>query len=230
MRSILSVQPQVDADITLSLTRPKRKGLSFSNCRSFSSNALIGILIAGCLGLLTGCSTKYVPFTTDMIYQCHLATNDVENLQYYVSKRILLHRDLGSGNASVGRGKLIVENGKSIDKVEVVKYAPGIVTNVDSRVKNDLRGIYMEVSFEKNSPTFEFVAFPDMAGNLGGYHEFTLAHESDGDVTDVLFDNLKYQPVGGDTLDAVLLINKETYDKIRSKRRVFHGELLPTSQ
>lgn len=169
------------------------------------------------IGLVTGCST-YIPFSTDIIARYNLSTNDLVHLQYYVSKQVLLHRELASGNASIARGRLVIQNGRSIDEVEVVKYAPGVAASASQDDLNNIFFYHMDVRFAANAPTFPFEA------QFGAGHPlFTLVRDGTFLVT---FDHLQYEPEGN-TLQAILLIDRRTLNKLKSERTIYRGLRLP---
>ena len=98
---------------------------------------------------------RYVPFTRDLISTYSLSEDDVKHLQFYVSKEILLHRELSNGEVNIAKGKLIVDNGKTVDEVGVPQYAPGIA---DAAGFDTDEVDFIDVRFEEGAPNIEFIA------------------------------------------------------------------------
>jgi hypothetical protein len=188
-----------------------------SGSKGFALPALLCLVLAG------SCSTapapdygKYVPFTRDLIAGNSLSEDAIKQLQFFVSTDILLRRELTPGDARIARGKLIVDNGKSVDEVEVPKFAPGVADAVEFNT-NDVDHIV--VSFEKGAPGIEFIARVEKPRDSFGlmFHAETHA---------VSFGDLSYRPLN-DSLHAILLVDRESMGNLQSKRRVLKGLLLP---
>lgn len=93
---------------------------------------------------LAGCGPRLVPFTHELRREHNLSRNDLKNLQYYVSHKITLRRELESGGSQVtGSHKLLVVSGKTIEEVVIEEHTPGIAVAVDERS--------IAVSFEPGS-------------------------------------------------------------------------------
>jgi hypothetical protein len=94
--------------------------------------------------LVTGCGPRLVPFTHELRVQQGLKKEDLKNLQYYVSHKITLRRELESGGSQVtGSHKLLVVSGKTIEEVVIEEHTPGIAVAIDDRS--------IAVSFEPGS-------------------------------------------------------------------------------
>jgi hypothetical protein len=102
------------------------------------------------LGLLaTGCGAGLVPFTHELREQNRLTDDEIRNLQFYVSHKITLRRELESGGRQVtGSHKLLLTSGKSIEEVVVEEKTPGIALAV--------KGPVITLSFEPGT-SMDFV-------------------------------------------------------------------------
>jgi hypothetical protein len=208
----------------------------------------IAIAFVALLGLLvTGCGARLVPFTHELRVQNNLSNDDLKNLQYYVSHRITLRRELESGGSQVtGSHKLLVVLGKTIEEVVVEEHTPGVALKVDGRS--------MAVSFEPgtsllfvvgtepgtqsvspdqfasppdpfpgNSPQREPDPFPATGGGeVGG--SFWLATGSGGRVS---FQGKVFAAVE-ESLQAHLLIDAESLEEVVENRKVLPGVRLPS--
>ena len=82
-----------------------------------------------------GCGSTLVPFTQEIRDEHNLADKDLKNLQFYVSHKITLRRELESGGRQVtGSHKLLVVSGKTIEEVVVEEKTPGIAVAVGNGV------------------------------------------------------------------------------------------------
>jgi hypothetical protein len=102
------------------------------------------------LGLLvTGCGAGLIPFTHELREQNRLTDDEIKNLQFYVSHKVTLRRELESGGRQVtGSHTLLLTSGKSIEEVVVEPKTPGIALTV--------KGAMISISFEPGS-SFDFV-------------------------------------------------------------------------
>jgi hypothetical protein len=178
-----------------------------------------------CVVLASACTTatkpsygEYIPFTRDLISTYSLSEDDIKHLQFYASTEILLRRELLKGDANIAKGKLVVDNGKSVDEVLVPQYAPGIA---DAAEFNSDETDYIEVRFDEGAPGIKFVARVDKPRDSFGLMFETGARS-------VPFGDREYQPMH-DSLHAILLVDRDMVSNLQSKRRVLKGLLLPDS-
>ena len=104
-----------------------------------SLSVLIALLVT-----LAGCGRTLVPFTQEIRVQHRLSDADVKNLQFYLSHRVTLRRELDSGSRKItGNHRLLLVSGKTIEEVVVEEGTPGIAVAVDDGS--------VSVSFEQGS-------------------------------------------------------------------------------
>jgi hypothetical protein len=92
-------------------------------------------LAAAFLALLTlfvaGCGPRLVPFTHELRVQNNLTDRDLKNLQFYVSHRVALRREIESGGSQITSShKLLLVLGKTIEEVIVEEHTPGVAVSV----------------------------------------------------------------------------------------------------
>jgi hypothetical protein len=93
---------------------------------------------------VTGCGSSLVPFTHELRAQHNLQKNELSNLQFYLSHKITLRRELESGSRQVTGGhKLLLTSGKTIEEVVVEEKTPGIAIAVGDHT--------ITISFERGS-------------------------------------------------------------------------------
>lgn len=114
-----------------------------ANILSLAAASVISLFAIGCGGSL-------VPFTHETRIENNLTVEEIKNLQFYVSHRITLRRELESGGRQVtGSHKLLVVSGKNIEEVVIEEKTPGIAVAVGDNA--------ISVSFEQGS-SMEFSA------------------------------------------------------------------------
>jgi hypothetical protein len=111
--------------------------MNISSPLAFAAAIAIGLFV-------TGCGAGLVPFTHELREQNRLTDDELKNLQFYVSHKITLRRELESGGRQVtGSHKLLLTSGKSIEEVIVEDRTPGIAVGV--------KGVVVSISFEPGS-------------------------------------------------------------------------------
>ena len=171
--------------------------------------------------LISGCSyyqiqnqpvdaTEKVAFTQQMREQYKLSTEELQNLQYYISSDLTLTREITSGDREVTKGKLITKTGLLTDEVIVPSYTPGIATNVQPDS--------LFVSFEAGS------ALKFSTDSMGVYQ---VSSRGKALSSTVIFDGKSYQALEGAN-SAYLLIDKDAISETINKRRVLTGRKLVT--
>jgi hypothetical protein len=212
-------------------------------------NSLLAALVAAAgLAALTGCGGGMIPFTHELRTEHHLTDADVKNLQFYVSHKVTLRRELDSGSKQVtGNHKLLLVSGKTIEEVVVEEKTPGVALQVN--------GSAISVSFEPGSsmtfavngedgspPPAPVVAFAQPPDPFPG-------NKTPQDDAPQPFPGLKSEPSGsywlfadggnmkygnkvfaavGDSLKAHLLIDADTLNQVVEERKVLPGMRLST--
>lgn len=90
-----------------------------------------GIMIVG-IAFISGCDiggSKYIEFTHGLRDKYDLDSDALKSLQFYVSEKITLHRELEGEERDIVHGKLVVIHGKNIDRVIIDRFLPGICVN-----------------------------------------------------------------------------------------------------
>jgi hypothetical protein len=210
--------------------------------------SLLAVAAAFVIGLfVTGCGSGLIAFTHELRDQNRLTDDEIKNLQFYVSHKITLRRELESGNREVtGNHKLLLTAGKSIEEVVVAEKTPGIALQVKAG--------QITISFERGT-SLDFVVegakpiggdaissfsrpppdpFPGnerppeiapvrpSSGNLSG--NYWLWVEPSGQV---LFGGKPFEAVD-DSAQAFLMIDSDTLKEVVKNRKVLPGIRLPT--
>lgn len=192
----------------------------------------------------SGCGPSLVQFTHELRVQHGLTKDDLKNLQWYVSHRVTLRRELESGARQVtGSHKLLVMSGKTIEEVVIEELTPGIAVDVgdgsiavsfeegSSLVFSSSSGRLLSGSsqnfatppdpFPGNNPNKPDPFPGDSGGSFSG--NYFLVINPGGKVT---FQTREWDAVD-ETFQAHLMIDAEKLDEVVENRKVLKGLRLP---
>ena len=85
------------------------------------------ILFISLITLLASCK-NLVPFTDAMKKQHNWSNEQVKRIQFYVSRDIVLHRELTNGSTEIVGGKIKTIRGKKVDEILIQAGTKGVVT------------------------------------------------------------------------------------------------------
>jgi hypothetical protein len=87
------------------------------------------------------CSPIYSYFTDDLYRQQKWTQDDIQRIQFYLSKDIVLSRSLSEGETKIKEGKIIVKDGQQVEQVVIKSGTPGVLVLMP---KDDRFGISFE--------------------------------------------------------------------------------------
>ena len=87
---------------------------------SFLFFALTTLLLA------TSCASKLTPFTKSMQDDFGWQSEDLQRIQFYLSKDIELRRQLTAGSSEIVSGKIRIENGREVEVITIPQGTPGV--------------------------------------------------------------------------------------------------------
>jgi hypothetical protein len=193
----------------------------------------------------TGCSSM-VPFTHELRTASGLTNEEVKNLQFYTSNKMVFRREIESGGKQITEGhKLLLTSGKLIEEVVVDAKTPGIAVSLGSAT--------ITVSFEPGA-SLEFVLSGDRFGASSapssgefaqppepfpGNHAVASYPERGSELTGNYWlgvgntGRVRYEgklfDVVDQSSDAYLMIDAESLNRIVKNRKVLKGIRLPHS-
>jgi len=92
--------------------------------------------------VLTGCASM-VPFTHEIRTEHDLTTDDLRDLQFYVSDDVTLRREVETRGRTIDHGELKLHAGKTIEEIVIEKHTPGLAVAMDD--------VSITISFEEGS-------------------------------------------------------------------------------
>lgn len=108
---------------------------------------VIPILFGAVLLFLGSCSPSLSPFTQKLIDKNRWTEEDLKEIQFYLSRDIVLSRDYTSGASRIESGKIKMVKGRKVEEVRIPKGTPGIAVFQPKRDK-------LAVSFESQNDQF----------------------------------------------------------------------------
>lgn len=98
------------------------------------TSSLFAVAALAALGAFTtGCGASLIPFTQELREQHGLSNEDVKNLQFYISSKVIMRHELERGGRSITPGhKLVIVSGKTIEEVVIEEHTPGVAVAVSS--------------------------------------------------------------------------------------------------
>lgn len=139
------------------------------------------IIIVSALILSLASCKNLVPYTDSMRQQYNWSESQVRKIQFYVSRDIVLQRELTGGSTEIVSGKIKTVNGRKVDQIIIRQGTPGVLTQIPREGK-------MLVSFEKGDDHFlSFGVNPNMDGKY-----FLLASEWNNGIGKVTYVNRSY--------------------------------------
>lgn len=80
-----------------------------------------------CLVILLSSCGSLTPFTKDLYSDLDLRESTVKKVQFYLSKDLVLYKEIGSDEASIENGKIRLKEGRKVQEIVIRKNTPGVV-------------------------------------------------------------------------------------------------------
>ncbi len=161
--------------------------------------------------LLSSCSNRLTYFTKDLQDRYRWSDEELKRIQFYVSRDIVLKRELTGGSSGIVSGRIKVEDGRRIEEVVIRKGTPGAYI---FSPKNDR----FAVSFEAGDDNFL------MFGPSPKYSDryVVLASDWSRNSGEVTYGDKKWR-VSSEAAYAALLVDLRKISKVERQQRVVKG-------
>ncbi len=93
--------------------------------------------------LAVGCSPQLSPFTRSLVQEYQFDDQALQQIQFYLSDNIVLHRALSQGESTIEQGKISIRNGRRVEEIVFRKGTPGIFVFSPGNQR-------LAISFERN--------------------------------------------------------------------------------
>ncbi len=166
---------------------------------------------------MAGCATQHVAFTRGIRTYYELGSEDLKNLQYYVSGDITLQRSFVREEGEVSKGHtLVAKESGLVEQVIVRTGTPGVATEVGDT--------YLAVSFEPGAS----LVFGSPAGDRDPDRAYKLlANRWTATYGEIDYGGKTFYAVDGSRA-AYLVVAVESLDAVKRKKTVLPGIVLPS--
>jgi hypothetical protein len=96
-----------------------------------------------CFGFFVSCTPQYSYFTKTLYEKEKWTKEDIQRIQFYVSRDIILTRDISEDETSIQEGKIRMINGRKVQQVIIRQGTPGVLVFMP-------RDDRFAISFEEN--------------------------------------------------------------------------------
>ena len=80
-----------------------------------------------CFLMLSACSPQLSPFTERLTDEFNWSEEELQQIQFYVSKDVILQRNFNKGESTITAGKIRVINGREVEEVIIKRGTPGVL-------------------------------------------------------------------------------------------------------
>ncbi len=173
--------------------------------------SILNQLIIGLSVTLIACSPNYKPFTVDLQKSFDWTEDELKQIQFYLSKDIVLQRQLSMGESVIEGGKIEVREGRRVEEVVIPEGTPGILMFMPKPNR-------MAISFETGKDKFlMFGPHPKWDGRY-----MLLGSDWDRRAGQVTYQGRKYR-TSSSSAYASLLVDLERVSKVSRARRTAKG-------
>ena len=96
---------------------------------------------------MTSCGPTYRPFTVDLQEDNQWTEDELKHIQFYLSKDVVLRRNLSRGESVIEGGKIRIKEGQRIEEVVIREGTPGVLVFMPKEER-------MAISFENGKDKF----------------------------------------------------------------------------
>jgi len=156
---------------------------------------------------ISSCS-NLILFTQEIRDDLNENNLEIEKVQFYNSKKIILKRSLSKEETQIAKGVIRFENGQYFEEIIIPKKTKGIAVCKGSK--------YLRIAFELGENK-------NLRFSLNGDSEYQIAADTwKNDFGCINYDTTKYYIIPGSN-NTLLLVDKEHISNYEKKRRVVKG-------
>ncbi len=168
------------------------------------------IFLCFAMGLFSSCSSPYTYFTKRLYEEEKWTAEDVETIQFYLSKDIILTRALGGDETKIYDGKISVINGRSVERIILRAGTPGVLVHMPAEDR-------FAISFEQSDDEAYLMFGPSADRD---YRYVLLAQEWDRHMGKVHYKDKLYTVDAESAFSSLMIDLKKEGQSNFSARRV----------
>ena len=88
---------------------------------------LLTLMTIGAMLIFSACSPSYTYFTQDLYQQENWTVEEIQRVQFYTSRDIVLFRQISAGETAITGGKIVVQEGQRFEKLVIRQGTPGVL-------------------------------------------------------------------------------------------------------
>lgn len=165
--------------------------------------------------ILSSCSPRLTPFTQRLYKENGWSERDLQSIQFYLSKDIVLTRQMRDGESAIKDGKVKVVAGREIEEIRFPKGTPGVLLFVP---KNNRFAISFEEGREE-----KYIMFGPNQRYSGKY--MMLAADWDKNYGTVSYNERVYR-TDSESAFAALLIDLKAIRRTTVKSKTAKGRTI----
>lgn len=177
-----------------------------------------GVIAVSALLVLSSCAlqtTMPQPFLQSYIERYDLSAPDLRQIQYYLSREVVLRRDWIESNHDLVQGRLVVRDGVNVDEVVIHQNTPGVLRRVSD-------GQFL-VSFEKGSASLAFKVSQQFEnGRVDDSRYHIVGRVMQDQSVKVRYNGKAYNLVGN-SYKAVLLVDQDFMPNYTADQKTLRG-------
>lgn len=89
--------------------------------------SIIQLSVIALIGLISSCSPSLNYYTETMHDNYRLSEAELQSVQFYLSKDIVLYRDLGINESKISEGKIKIIDGRKVEEIIFPRETPGVL-------------------------------------------------------------------------------------------------------
>ena len=161
--------------------------------------------------LLSSCSEK-AQLTGSLMSLIKENQLPLDKIQFYNDNELFLEREVNASDANVKSGKIMLINGKTINRVSLEKETPGVLVKENQD--------QLLISFEAGAGAEKSLRFAPVMGERGEYYYQLVDDSGSPTFSRLPYDGSKYLLVTPNKKSVRLLIMKSSFSglKVTSKR------------
>jgi len=169
------------------------------------------LLLSVVILMLSSCSKNLVPYSGFLMEQHSWSKQEVERIQFYTSKDVVLFRDAVGTQTKIENGSIKIKDGRKIEEIVIKAGTPGVAVwqGEDQRYG---------ISFDSSDD--QFLTFGPNPDKRKRY--YLMASDWDGKIGYVTYNGTKYK-TNSQSAEAILLVDLKKIRKINVNRYTAKG-------
>ena len=170
------------------------------------------LILAGVAAMaLASCTAHLSPYTTRLHQEMNLDPYTMQRVQFYVSKDIVLQRDVGERETAIENGRIKMVNGRRVEEIIIPAGTPGVMMEMPGEDK-------LAISFEASSN--DALLFGSSSRQAGAFS--LMAKDWEHRIGEVQYGDRMYRTTP-ESAGAILMVDVRKLNRTEVKSRTASG-------